>query len=121
MSRIFNKKIMKDRRRQLRTDPTLAESVLWEKLRNKQVEGLRFRRQVSIGAFVVDFYAPSIKLAIELDGSIHNLQEKYDDFRQSGIETIGIRFLRFTNEQVFEDIESVIQEIKDAMQNAPLS
>jgi very-short-patch-repair endonuclease len=114
MPRIYNIAAMKNRRRQLRSEPTECEKILWQHIRKNQISGIRFRRQVSIGGYVMDFYAPSIKLAIEIDGSIHDKQKEYDNFRQSGIETMGIRFLRFSNDQVSNEIDKVLQEILKA-------
>ncbi len=72
---------------------------MWEMLRCRRVQGMRFLRQVSIDAFVVDFYAPAVKLAIEIDGPVHDTEErkKRDAWRQSQIERHGITFLRFSD------------------------
>ena len=91
----------------------LAEKLLWGRLRGKQVEGCKFRRQYSIGAFVVDFYAPELKLAIELDGDSHAGADAqaYDAERQAFLESKGARVVRFTNQQVYEALESVVDAI----------
>lgn len=121
MSKHYNKIQLKSTRRKLRQNQTYAEKVMWSQLRNRQLLGTKFRRQYSVDNFVIDFYAPEIKLAIELDGSIHNepKQMEYDRTRQTHIEQINIRFIRITNEELlcnpnkaFERIESVIKEIK---------
>jgi very-short-patch-repair endonuclease len=113
---------MKQRRQALRRVATGAEQVLWNYLRKKQALNIRFRRQFSIGGYIVDFYAPSVKLAIELDGSVHEKQRKCDRFRQSGIENLGIRFLRFTKEDVCRDINRTVERIGQACisLNSPL-
>jgi very-short-patch-repair endonuclease len=110
--RIYNKKVMLGRRREPRWNMTDAEKKLWQYLRNKQVDGVRFRRQFSVGNYVIDFFAPSIRLAIEVDGGIHELKKKYDRCRQQSIEAAGIRFLRFTNTQIKNDIDTVLAQIK---------
>ena len=91
-----------------------AEVLLWSELKNKQLKGLKFRRQQGIGPYIVDFYCPNLKLAIELDGNSHFDDEniyKYDKKRQKYIESFGITFLRFTNGNVYENLESVLNEI----------
>ena len=80
------------------------------------MNGLKFRRQYGIGHFIVDFYCPELRLAIELDGDSHfNNKEvlEYDKRRQEYIERVNIKFLRFTNNEVFESLEGVIQAIQE--------
>ena len=104
MTRHFNKKSEKPKRRYLRRKATPAEKLVWIYLRNRQVKGLRFLRQYSVDQYVVDFYSPEIKLAIELDGNSHfvdNEAIKYDKKREKHIEQFGIEFLRFTNLEVY--------------------
>jgi len=114
MGSIFNRKELNKRRQQLREEMTKAELLLWQQLKNKQMLGYKFRRQHSIGAYVVDFYCPKIKLAVEIDGMTHitNEEIEYDRQRQEEIETLGIQFLRFTNEMIFNDLNNVLNEIK---------
>lgn len=99
--------------KELRTDPTPAEKLLWQLIRGKQINDLKFRRQHGIGPFVVDFYCDEIKLIIELDGDVHDDEEvkEYDQFRQAYLEKLGYVFLRFTNEEVLLDSESVLGRI----------
>ena len=91
-----------------------AEIVLWNQLKGKKIKGLKFRRQYSVGNYVIDFYCTEIKLAIEADGDTHNSDDEieYDRKRQSDIEIFGIRFLRIRNDDIFENIEEVIKEIE---------
>jgi very-short-patch-repair endonuclease len=95
-----------------------AERVLWSVLRRDQVGGLRFRRQHAIGPFILDFYCAAIKLGIELDGPIHDGQRELDQARTEALETLGIHILRFRNEQVTADLESVVREIEYAIGRA---
>jgi very-short-patch-repair endonuclease len=90
-----------------------AEQLLWNRLRARQVEGCKFRRQYGIAAFVVDFYVPELKLAIEIDGDSHvgDDAQIYDVERQVFLEAKGTRFLRFTNQQVYENLDAVIERI----------
>lgn len=105
-------------RRSLRQNQTTAEKILWTHLRNKQL-GYKFRRQFSIGNFVVDFYCHEAKLVIELDGWTHDseLTQTKDARKQSVLETNGYFVLRFRNEQVFEDLEGVLNEITKTCQS----
>ena len=97
--------------RQMRSAPTLAETQLWKHLRNKQLDGFKFRRQHIIHTFIVDFYCPAAKLVIEIDGEVHRQQGEYDHERNMFLESRGYRVLRFPNHQVLEDIESVLATI----------
>ena len=112
--RIYTKKSEQEKRRYLRNNMTKTETLLWKRLQRKKT-GVRFLRQYSIGKFVVDFYAPSIKLAIEADGVTHISPEEieYDQIRQSIIAEHKITFLRFTNLEIYDDIENVEQKIRD--------
>ncbi|MEM1393079.1 MAG: endonuclease domain-containing protein [Cyanobacteria bacterium P01_A01_bin.80] len=98
--------------RKLRKNLTPAEARLWSALRNKQLEGLRFRTQHPVGNFILDFYCSSCKLAVEVDGEIHAKQTEYDDARTTKLTNFGYRVLRFTNEQVMNDLPTVLAEIK---------
>jgi very-short-patch-repair endonuclease len=95
----------------LRQQMTPAESHLWEALKGKQINGLRFRRQHPIGQFILDFYCPAIKLAIELDGPVHDDRQDYDQARTEAIEAYGYQVLRFTNTEVSTDRASVLKVI----------
>jgi very-short-patch-repair endonuclease len=122
MTEIFNKKEMKERRQSLRNQATLTEARLWERLRKKQILGVRFRRQFSIGNYIVDFYSPKIKLAIEIDGKSHDTETKreYDSKREKEIRELGINVLRFRNHEVLDEIDNVIKKIEDAIKTFPL-
>lgn len=117
MNKIFNKSTQKEKRRALRRRATEAERVLWRNLRDRRLEGYKFRRQVSVGYFVLDFYCPELKLAIEVDGYTHDSDDakSYDAERQTIIETYGVRFLRIRDEEVHEDIENTLKRIKTEM------
>jgi len=91
---------------------TPAERLLWERLRNHQLAGFKFRRQHPIGSFIVDFYCPAKHLAIEIDGDSHEEQVAYDQKRTGILNKYGINVIRFTNQQVYEDIETVLGEIQ---------
>jgi very-short-patch-repair endonuclease len=113
MTILFNKEEAKDKRRALRKNMPQAEVMLWSKLRGKNVKGYKFRRQYSVGSYIVDFYCAELKLAIEIDGESHFIEgsEDRDRQRQEFIESAGIRFLRFTNTDVYERLDGVLETI----------
>ncbi len=113
MTEFFNRRQEKDKRRELRREMTPAEVVLWDRLRDRQAAGLRFRRQHSAGVFILDFYCPARMLAVELDGSSHDGAEaqEYDAARTEYLEAAGIRVLRFANADVLRDAEAVVKAI----------
>ena len=106
----------KHRAIQLRKESTPAEQKLWSRIRNDQL-GVTFRRQHAIGAYIPDFCSPSAKLIIELDGSQHFEQENYDAERTSYLESQGYKVIRFWNNDVMKDIESVIRAIIFALES----
>ena len=97
--------------RHLRHRLTPAEAKLWQVLRKKQLRGLRFRCQYPIGCFIVDFYCPSCKLIVEVDGSIHEQQQDYDLARTEHLQGYGYKILRFSNEAVETSLEDVLAKI----------
>ena len=102
----------------------LAEVILWTKLKGKQLQGYKFRRQCSIGRYVVDFYCPRQRLAIELDGESHYQNQDvwiYDRERQRFIESLGIRVIRFTNLEVYKNISGVLERIAEIINKPPLA
>ncbi|MBE9504090.1 MAG: endonuclease domain-containing protein [Proteobacteria bacterium] len=113
MTKIFNRSSEKKKRRSLRFGMPKSEILLWDKIRGRQIKGFKFRRQYSVGRYVVDFYCPKTKLAIEVDGDSHFQEgaEDYDKERQRYIESCGIRFLRFTNLDVQENMDGVLDVI----------
>jgi len=102
--------------RELRQRQTEAEAILWQKLRNRKLSGLKFRRQHRIGRYIVDFYCAQHKLVIELEGTIHEVadQQEYDRARFEELSAQGLTILRFKNEEIKQDIQSVLQRIAKA-------
>ena len=98
--------------RRLRNNLTPAEAILWKTLRNKQLEGLRFRCQHPVGNFILDFYCPACKLVIEVDGNIHDRTGEYDHERSAKLAQYSYKVLRFSNERVMNDLPQVLAEIK---------
>ena len=109
----YNRHKQLETRRFLRKNSTVAERMLWVKLKNKQL-GARFRRQYGIGYYIADFCCPRKKLVIEIDGGIHENEDLrfYDQERQETIEELGFTVLRFTNGEVEKNIDTVILVVK---------
>ena len=99
--------------RKLRKQGTFAEALLWTYLQGKQMQGYRFTRQKSIGEYIVDFYCGSLGLAIEIDGITHDNKMEEDAIRQKEIEKQGVKFLRFTDDEVKKQTEGVLDVISD--------
>jgi len=121
IKKIFNNSDQKTRRRSLRSEPPSAEIILWGHLRKSQL-GYKFRRQTSIGNYIVDFYCPKQKLVIEVDGDSHFEfdQIKYDKQRTQYMQSVGRSVIRFTNLEVYDDLENVLEKIKVSLRNNPL-
>jgi very-short-patch-repair endonuclease len=121
MTQLNNLKYLKSTRQNLRNDPTPAEKRLWDKLRNSQLAGKKFRQQHSIGNYILDFYCPQHQLAIELDGDSHFTESgiEYDAKRTFFLNKIGIQVLRFTNTEVLENLENVLERIRVNLDNYP--
>lgn len=103
----------KDQRRTLRSNLTIAEAVLWNRLKNSQLNNRKFRRQHSIGEFILDFYCPQEKPAVELDGAGHFTVpgSLYDAARTVYLNSSGIQIIRFENKLIWSALESVLQSI----------
>lgn len=93
----------------------LAEIILWNNIKGRQLKGYKFRRQYGVEDFVIDFYCPELKLALEVDGDSHYIQDAhlFNKERQNRIETFGIQFLRFTNREIYENLEGVLLKIEE--------
>ena len=102
----------------LRRNETKAEKLLWEKLRNNQLEGLKFRRQHPVNIYIADFYCHKFKLIIELDGDYHNQEEQKqkDEVRTEVLRLNGLKIIRFKNEEVERDINQVLTTIKNKIE-----
>jgi len=114
---IFNRKELKYFRATLRKRSTSAEAKLWELLKARKIDGKKFRRQHSIGKYIVDFCCPAEKLIIELDGASHgeNHQIQKDETRDKYIESLGFTVLRFENRIVFQDPDYLKSEIQKCL------
>ena len=104
----------KELRQQLRRESTPYENILWRRLQKRQVSGLKFRRQHGYGPYVLDFYCPTIRRCIEVDGEIHDSPEakKHDCERTAFLEQEGITVIRFRNEEIGNNVESIVEKKK---------
>ncbi len=114
----YNKKL-KPVARKLRCAMTNSERRLWQRVRRNQLKGYKFTRQKTIGNYIVDFYCPSAKLVIEIDGSQHYLEEgaEKDKIRDKRLADLGLTVMRFSNRDVFTNIEGVLQRIHRHLEN----
>jgi very-short-patch-repair endonuclease len=114
MKQVHNKKTLLNNRRELRNKLTSAEALLWNALQKSKLKGRKFRRQHSIDRYILDFYCPQERLAIELDGAHHYTipGAECDNERDEYLRNCYIKVLRFENKLVFENLQSVLNEIQ---------
>jgi very-short-patch-repair endonuclease len=114
----MSNRMQTERARSLRQTSTKAEKILWEELRNNKLN-VKIRRQHPVDMFVLDFYCPKYKLAIEIDGVSHITQDgrEYDAMRTHYLERKGITVLRFLNSEILYNKESVIERIRSILQS----
>ena len=120
MARLFNRPQQLRFRRDLRSQLTHAEAVLWTHLKGSRLDGAKFRRQQGVGVYVLDFYCPAVRLAIELDGAAHDHEDAVarDAAREAWLAAHGIRVIRFVNDDVLRNPEGVLAAIRDALESA---
>src|SRR5262245_38287940 len=111
---------MKDLRRKLRKFGTAAEAVLWKHIQRKQILGKLFRRQVSVGRYIVDFYCAECRLIVELDGAAHfsDLVEEYEAERTRYLERLGLRIIRFENRTLRQNLPFVLHRIEEQLRQS---
>ena len=105
-------------RKTLHNSLTAAEAVLWKSLQRRQLLGKKFRRQVGFGRYIVDFYCPECRLVIELDGASHFsiTIDEYEAERTKFLESLGLKVIRFENKELYEDIEAVLEKVREGLQ-----
>jgi very-short-patch-repair endonuclease len=106
------KPYLKDLAKQLRQHSTLSEVLLWNELKNRQLLGYDFDRQKPLDNFIVDFYCKELLLAIEIDGDSHDYSFEGDTNRQIALEKLGVRFLRFDDREVKQELSNVLRAIE---------
>lgn len=102
---------MHQRAKKLRREMTPEEKILWKQLRTSKLNGLHFRRQQIIHGYFADFYCHQHELIVEVDGGIHGFQKEYDADREAYLMALGFRVVRFTNDEISKDLESVLKRI----------
>jgi len=105
--------------RQMRKEPTPSEDMMWEALRDRRFRGAKFRRQQIIDRFIVDFFEPSHRLVIEIDGSVHEGREEHDAVREQYLKDCGLTVLRFSARDVEERLDAVLKEIARHVEPPP--
>ena len=102
------------RAKELRREMTPAEKVLWEELRTNKL-GVHFRRQQIIAGFIVDFYCHKATLVVEVDGDIHDLQHEEDAQREKALRELGLKIIRFRNDEVLNNLRTVVEKIREQL------
>ncbi len=97
--------------KQMRKEMTPEERIMWEQLRANRLDGYHFRRQQVINGYIVDFYCHGAGLVVEIDGGIHKIQKAYDEERDLALSEIGLRVLRFTNDDVNKNLAAILVQI----------
>ena len=113
----MSKKIKLSIASEFRKNPTKSEKIIWDVLRNRNFLNLKFRRQHLIEGYLLDFYCHDLKLAIEIDGEIHNNQKEMDQIRQNHIERAGIKFFRISSEQVEGNLKNTLLDLTKYVEN----
>lgn len=98
--------------KQFRKQQTKTEQIIWRELRRKKLMGLKFKRQYVTLGYIIDFYCPKLKLAIEIDGGIHNSKKELDRLREKIIKARNIKFIRFSNQEIKTNLGLVIRKLK---------
>ena len=119
MKTLYNPKL-KSLSRQLRSNSTLSEVLLWNQLKSRKIRGYQFTRQKPIDEYIVDFYCSKLKLVIEIDGESHSEKAEVDLIRQKKLESMGLSVLRFYDWDVKKNMEGVVSVIEKWIDNNPL-
>ncbi len=117
MTKHYNRKTEEVKRKKLRQNSTYTEKIVWMNLRNRRMLGYKFKRQYSVDKYIIDFYCPELKFAIEVDGISHHsvVKQIYDKERQKYLESYGIRFIRITDEELVGNTNKAFDRIENAM------
>ncbi|OGY36119.1 MAG: hypothetical protein A3E36_00860 [Candidatus Andersenbacteria bacterium RIFCSPHIGHO2_12_FULL_45_11b] len=117
MPQVYTRKDIKPTRSALRKRMTAPELVFWTAIRSRKLKGYKFRRQYSTGRYIIDFYCPKVRLGVEIDGDSHftNNQKQYDALRQEYINALGIKILRYTNDEIMKNLNGVLEDISKCL------
>jgi len=113
--------VNRNRAKEMRHEPVQTEKLFWSEVRNRKLGGFKFKRQVPLGPYIVDFVCLDEKLIVELDGPLHNARTEYDANRDEALRQLGYRVLRFTNDDVGGDLAGVLATILHTLQGGPPS
>ncbi len=118
MPHVYTRKDIQETRSVLRKRMTAPELVFWTAVRDQKLQGYKFRRQYSVGRYIVDFYCTKARIGIEIDGDSHftDDQKKYDDVRGEYISALGIKILRYTNDEIMKNLNGVLEDISRYLQ-----
>lgn len=118
---LHNKPILKERRKALRNNATKAEKLLWKILKSSMLDGKKFRRQHSIGNYIVDFYCPAERLVLEIDGEVHDVDfvKEHDKVREEHLKDMSFNVIRIRNEEIFENPDNVMDKIRAQFSTTP--
>ena len=118
--KLYNKPEKKLARKYLRNNSTKAEQLLWEELKNKKFHSIKFRRQYSVGRYILDFYSIQLRLGVELDGKVHEDKDAidYDSKRTEYLSLRKIKVIRFTNNDIYSSISEVLNVIKNEIEKS---
>ena len=100
--------------KELRREMTPAEKILWKEVKANKLNGLHFRRQQIVHGYFADFYCHQHELIVEVDGGIHEFQQEYDAEREEYLGALGLRIIRFTNDEITQDLKGVLQKLVEA-------
>ena len=125
MKYLYNDRRLRDRRRELRKNMTDSEILLWDRLRMRKVKGFKFLRQYSVGPYIMDFFCVELRLGVEVDGRFHGSTEniEYDLKRTVFLKEHGVELIRFWNDDILYDVDSVVMRLKQkiaSIDNSPL-
>lgn len=115
---LYNNKVFRERRKELRNNQTKAEKILWKIVSKNKVLGLRFFRQYSVGPYILDFYCPKIRLSIEVDGNVHSDEKAivYDKDREKYLKGLDIKIIRFWNDDVLKNTKEIRTKIQNVVE-----
>ena len=117
----MSKRLYYELAREMRRAPTRSENLFWQAVRARRLDGVKFRRQQVIEKFIVDFFVPSHRLVIEIDGGIHKQQTEHDALRQQFLDDCGLKVIRFADKEVETNLHEVLNKVREALDEQSFS